>query len=148
MLYKKSLNMSLSLSHSAASLEESMQTVSAALPQMSILYLNLFFCKLLYTSHQKIWIHSSQIPRRLKTHYHQSGKRPPSTSMFSFSFFSYDLEENCLDYLSWCLFDCGTNVLILTDSTCLGTAKKIMNKLYVLLHKMLLCWRDLLQHKM
>lgn len=83
---------------------------------MSILYLNLFFCKLglLYTSHQKIWIHSSQIPRRLKTHYHQSGKRPPLTSMFYFfSRFRRKLAgvsqlmfiwlwNKCMMYCTWC----------------------------------------------
>ncbi len=96
---------------------------------MSILYLHLFLCKWLYTSPQKILIHSSQIPRRLKTHYHQSGKKTPFNLNVFFFFFSYDLEENCLQYLSWCLFDCRTNVFIFTDSTCLGTDKKIMNKL-------------------
>ncbi len=96
---------------------------------MSILYLNLFLCKWLYTSPQKILIHSSQIPRRLKTHYHQSGKKTPFNLNVFFFFFSYDLEENCLQYLSWCLFDCRTNVFIFTDSACLGTDKKIMNKL-------------------
>ncbi len=86
--------MFLLLSHSSASLRSQcgqchLMTDSPSSENSQNVHTIPSFIPLQMTLHfsQKILIHSSQIPRRLKTHYHQSGKKTPFNLNVFFFFF-------------------------------------------------------------